>query len=245
MFAQLYHAHHSRHIEDLPFWLDLAGRQGGPILELGCGAGRVLLALAKAGSIAFGLDRDAAMLALLQQHAGPWLVSRCPVFLADMSAFHLAQQFPLILLPCNTLSALPSTIRSAMLRLVRSHLSPGGLFAASMPNPALLARLPRRAEPEVEEIFPHPVDGEPVQVSSTWQRDGQHFIASWHYDHLLPDGRVERFDIQVSHDLQSVDHYIGELNQAGLRLESSFGDFDGSIFTKESPNLILLARPGA
>ena len=40
MDPALYHAHHSRHLEDLPFWDWLAMKYPGPILELGCGTGR-------------------------------------------------------------------------------------------------------------------------------------------------------------------------------------------------------------
>ena len=39
--AMLYHTHHGLHDEDIPFWLALATRYGDPILELGCGTGRV------------------------------------------------------------------------------------------------------------------------------------------------------------------------------------------------------------
>jgi ubiquinone/menaquinone biosynthesis C-methylase UbiE len=48
MFPQLYHIHHNAHTEDLPFWLKLAQQQGGPVLELGCGTGRVLIPLIQA-----------------------------------------------------------------------------------------------------------------------------------------------------------------------------------------------------
>jgi SAM-dependent methyltransferase len=242
LFAQLYHAHHNCHNEDLPFWLELARQQGAPILELGCGTGRVLLSLIRNGLTTFGLDHDVDMLAVLQEQAGSELAPRCPIFLADMGAFRLARQFTLILLPCNTLSTLPLLTRRATLAQVRAHLSPQGLFAASLPNPALLARLAGQAGSEVEDIFPHPIDGEPVQVSSAWLRSERTFTISWYYDHLLPDGRVERFITQVSHELLSVESYFDALHQAGLQIQATFGDFDGSAFTQESPNLIFLAK---
>jgi SAM-dependent methyltransferase len=242
MYAQLYQAHHMSHTEDLPFWQKLASRQKGPILELGCGTGRVCIALAHTGYTVYGLDHDAEMLAVLQFQASPEQASRCPVFQADMTAYRLACQFPLILLPCNTLSALAAGARRATLARVYEHLSPHGLFAASLPNLALLRRLPRRVEPEIEEIFPHPIDGEPVQVSSTWQRSAGFFTTFWHYDHLLPDGRVDRFSAQVSHQLLSVDETVGEFRQAGLTIETVYGDFDQSPYTQDAPQLIILAN---
>jgi SAM-dependent methyltransferase len=242
MFPQLYHAHHNHHSEDLPFWLKLAAQQAGPIFELGCGTGRVMLALARAGYTMFGLDNDAAMLDLLQMQVSPDLASRCHFFQADMAAFHLERQFALILLPCNTFSALSPTTRRVALAHIRQHLSTNGLFVASLPNPAVLIRLPQRADEEIEEIIPHPIDGEPVQVSSAWQRSAGYFTNTWHYDHLLPDGRVERLTTQIRHTLLSVESYADEFRRAGLRIETLYGDFDQSPYTENSPSLIILAQ---
>jgi SAM-dependent methyltransferase len=242
MLAQLYQAHHSRYNEDLPFWLDLASRQGSPILELGCGTGRVLLPLARAGYDVFGLDHDTEMLALLQTQAVAEGASRGCFFQADMGAFHFARPFALILLPCNTLSTLAPETRRLMLACTRQHLASNGLFAASLPNPALLKRLPPQAGTDIEDIFPHPTDGEPVQASGTWQRHPGSISMAWHYDHLLPDGRVERLTAQTSHTLQPAESYAGEFRQAGLRVEGIYGDFDRSPYTEDSPSLILLAQ---
>jgi len=52
--------------EDLDYWLDLAEEHGDPILELGCGTGRVLLNLARRGHAITGLDNSPDMLARLQ-----------------------------------------------------------------------------------------------------------------------------------------------------------------------------------
>jgi len=48
---------------DVPFWRRLAADARGPILELGCGTGRVTLPLARAGAAIVGIDRSTAMLA--------------------------------------------------------------------------------------------------------------------------------------------------------------------------------------
>ncbi len=241
-FPWLYHAHHILQLKDLSFWLDLAALQGDPILELGCGTGRVLLSLAKAGHRAYGLDNDSGMLAVLDQNLTSDLQSSVYFFQADLTAFHLGIQFALILLPCNTFSTLRASKRLSTLALVRQHLLPGGLFAASLPNPSVTRHLPQHADPEVEETFPHPVDGEPVQVSSAWERTAHHFIIHWHYDHLLPDGRVERQSAQVHHFLTSTTTYLEELNAAGMEVTHLYGDFDTSQYTSDSPYLILVAQ---
>ena len=182
------------------------------------------------------------MLRVLGQNIPAGLPMQTGVLQADMTAFHLASNFGLILLPCNTFSMLSVSQRLSTLARVRQHLHPKGQFAASVPNPVLLRRLPRRAEAEVEQSFPHPIDGEPVQVSSAWERTSREFKLTWIYDHLLPDGRVERFTAQAHHTLAGVATYEEELSQAGLELVNRWGDFDGSPYEVGSPNYIFIAR---
>ena len=240
MFPILYHAHHKRYQEDLPFWLELAARQGDPVLEMGCGSGRVLGPMAEAGYDMYGLDNDPGMLAVLKENLSPGLVGQTHIFAGDFTSFCLSLRFPLIILPCNTYSTLSTRGRQATLERAHQHLRPGGIFAASLPNPALLRILPGRSDPEIEDTFPHPLDGEPVQVSSTWERTSQRFTVHWYYDHLLPDGNVERFTTQVQHNLVPLQTHIDEISQADLHVVNIFGDFEENPYSDDTPFLILV-----
>ena len=235
MLPALYHAHHNLHPEDLPFWLELARQQGDPILELGCGTGRVLGPLLEAGYDVQGLDNNPAMLLFLHRHR-----LEAKVFQADMGLFRLSKRFALILMPCNTYSTLPAETRQATLERIAEHLSPGGLFAASLPNPFSLLDLHAHGEPVIEEIFQHPETGNPVQASSSWKRSKRSFSLSWHYDHLLPDGTVERSSLIIQHHLLKAEDYSKEIQVAGLQVKAVYGDFDQSDYDQESPNLILM-----
>jgi SAM-dependent methyltransferase len=266
VLPSFYHAHHSRDMEDLPFWLGLARKAGSPILELGCGTGRLLAPLAKAGLEAYGLDREARWLAFLLSNldgvesppakgstraisqvpwhplafVGPHVFMGPHVFVGDMTAFHLALDFALIFLPCNTFSTLSRAERLATLDCVRRHLRPGGLFAASLPNPAALKRLPRKGESEMEEEFFSPESGDPVQVSSAWERNRDVLVIWWHYDHLFPDGRVERTTVETHHLLADVSEYRQDLALAGLKTVEENGDYDGGPFREDSPYWIFI-----
>ena len=241
-FPLLYHTHLSLHPEDLPLWLDLAARCGAPILELGCGTGRVLTPLAEAGYGVYGMDKDAGMLAVLQRALRPDCKPWVRLLLGDFAAIPLKIGFNLILMPCNTFSTLSQDIRLIVLKQVKTCLAPGGMFAASLPNPELMYHLPRRGEAQIEDVFFHPADGEPVQVSSQWERIADQLAVTWDYDHLLPDGRVERLSTRVHHYLASREEYGSEFNTAGLQLTALFGDYDRSEYTPRSPYLILLAQ---
>jgi SAM-dependent methyltransferase len=202
----------------------------------------VLLSLAEAGHRVYGLDHDFGMLAVLQQKLRPELRSGVHIWQGDFTEFQVAKRFELILLPCNTYSTLAPADRKACLQNVYAHLAPDGRFAVSLPNPALLQRLPAHSSAEVEEAFPHPLDGEPVQVSSAWDRRGSLFTVQWHYDHLLPDGQVERVSSVIQHYLTDVSAYEQEMLDAGLGLEARYGDFDFSSYRRQSAYWIGVAR---
>ena len=245
LFPLFYHAQHQSYLEDLPFWLGLAAAQRSPILELGCGSGRVLMPLAKAGYRVIGLDNDAEMLATLKTRITPAVKASISLLLADATRIPLAGRFSLIVMPCNTLSTFTRQAQADVLSGVRLLLAQGGAFVASLPNPELLLRMPRQSEPEIEDTFPHPLTGEPVQVSSSWKKTTGYLFVTWHYDHLLPDGGVERLTSQVRHRLDSTQDYLDAFSAAGLQVERLYGDFDGSAYQLKSENLIIQARPAA
>jgi SAM-dependent methyltransferase len=237
----LYHAHHSLDTEDIPFWLELAAQVGDPVLELGCGTGRVLVPLVQAGYHCVGLDHDLSMLKFIQANIDPQLQPTPNLIMADISRFNLAVQFPLIILPCNTLSTLEEVQRKSCLGCVRRHLATGGLFAVSLPNPESLGSLPARSAIELEDGFILPQTSNPVQVSSTWRRMKNTFCLTWIYDHLLPDGTVDRLKVETIHQLIPAVEYINDIQDAGMRVTDVFGDFDRSVYTSDSPALIILA----
>ena len=241
MYPSLYHAHHSRNAEDLSFWLELAAQLGDPVLELGCGTGRVLIPLVQGGYRCVGIDHDLAMLKFLQANLDPREKPVPQLIEADISYFYLAAKFPLIILPCNTLSTLDTDQRRACLRCTCWHLQEGGTFAVSLPNPAALRRLPAKETSELEDEFFHPLSGNPVQVSSSWRKTMHTFTLTWTYDHLFPDGTVERVNIDTVHQLTSTEGYIDDIRSAGLKISAIYGDYDRSAYNTDSPSLIILA----
>ena len=240
----LYHAHHGTFAADLPFWEALAARAGGPVLALGCGTGRVALPLAAAGFPTVGVDWDAAMLAFLQRRVAARGGS-LPLGLVqtDFRALPFgAAAFPLAVLPCNTYTTMPPRERAAFLQGVARVLRPGGFFAFSAPNPALVAALPLQAEAEPEAAFRHPESGLPVQVSSGWRREGTRWTVRWHYDTLHPDGTAKRVTVSQIHWLAPVEAERGLLEAAGLHLVAEYGGFDHAPPAPDAPYWVVVAQ---
>lgn len=236
----LYHAHHLIYNEDLPFWIELALQQGGAVLELGCGTGRVLLPLAQMGIPMTGIDNDPDMLTFLRQGLPENLQPTLRIEAADMTDFDLGQSFSLVISPCNTWSTLSAAERAAALGCIARHLEPGGVFAFSVPGPHLLRELPARSDLKAEEDFPYGLDGEMLQVSSGWRRGKTHFTVNWQYDLLQADGAVQRFTAKAQHCLASVEDYQAEARAAGFTVSALYGDFEQSPYDEESDTLIMV-----
>jgi len=238
----LYHLHHLHETEDVKFWLTLADQSSGPILELGCGTGRLLAPLTERGYQVIGLDLDFSALAYLRNSVDDELLDQIRIFQSGMDSFHLNENFSMIFLACNTLSTLDMETRKLTYKRIVKHLGPGGVFAASIPNPVYLNELPTQGDLELEDMLTHPATGNPIQVISGWERTNTSVIFRWYYDQLFPDGRVLRDTVETRHHLTSLDEYIAELRLEKLNLIQVFGNYEHSNYGEESPYSILITE---
>ena len=119
-----------RYAADLPVWRELAEAEGGPVLDLGAGTGRVTLDLARRGHRVVALDRESAFLAALRERAGALPVE---TVVGDASGFDLGDRlFGLVIAPMQTIQLLGARGRKGFLKSVRKHLAPGGLVACAL-----------------------------------------------------------------------------------------------------------------
>src|ERR1043166_9399508 len=84
---------------DLPFYVELARQIGGPILEMGCGTGRVLLPIAREGIEIDGLDNSPAMLKIFHQqiqNEPEEVRKRITLHEGDMRQFRAQKEYSLV-----------------------------------------------------------------------------------------------------------------------------------------------------
>jgi 2-polyprenyl-3-methyl-5-hydroxy-6-metoxy-1,4-benzoquinol methylase len=118
--------------QDVDLIVSLAREFGGPVLELGCGSGRITVPLASSGIEVVAVDRNPWMLSNLRRKFESTVAdvgARVQVVETDICDFDLDAQFPFIIAPYNVLCYLldPAQLRLC-LRAVHRHLKPGGHF---------------------------------------------------------------------------------------------------------------------
>src|SRR5262245_61218854 len=121
---------------DVAFYRSLAQEVGGPVLELGCGTGRVLLPIAALGIPCVGVDASPAMLAVLRAKNPP---PNLELVEGRMESFDLGdRRFRLVTCPFRAFQHLLTVeAQLAALANVRKHLAPGGAFAFDVFDPKL------------------------------------------------------------------------------------------------------------
>ncbi len=137
---------------DLELWDRLAREAAGPVLELGSGAGRVTLHLARHGRAVWALDRDEQLIEALLENASREGLAVHAVS-ADARTMALRESFELIIAPMQLVQMLGgSEGRLRAMERASSHLAPSGrLAAAIVEHPAAAVEGATEGLPDVRE----------------------------------------------------------------------------------------------
>jgi len=222
------------------YWLGIAERYGGPILELGCGTGNITIPLAEAGFEAAGLDNAQEMLAYADIKSKQAGVDVRFVH-ANMMDFAIDERFALIMLPSNNIGHLhdPREV-NACLTTARKHLAPGGHLAIDVfvPSVSLLSKGPDAHEVLAE--YEAPDGSGPCELSavSIYEPDTQ--IKRSRTRHKIPG----RPDVMGTLDVKM--YYPQELDlllmHNGFQIVEKYGGYDRSSFGPESRKQLVIAQ---
>lgn len=225
----------------LAHYAALAERYPGPVLELACGTGQLLVPIAQGGREAVGLDLSRPMLDAARQRA-----SRAGVAVelveGDMREFDLGRRFSLVFVARNSLLHLSAAEDFlATFAAVRRHLMPGGAFALDVFNPSV--RMLAQPAGERHLVMRRPTDafGElTVEEIADYDAATQVNRATWY---ISAPGRPDAWVAPL--ELRSI--FPQELPlllaAGGFRLLSRAGDMDGSPFTSDSMRQVCVCEP--
>lgn len=243
-FARYYDADFRDYRDDLPFYVELARRTGGPILELMCGTGRLLLPLAEAGYQLTGIDLSPAMLAIARERAVEGgLADRIELLEADVRDVPLpSKTFALAFVAVNSFMHLEEVRdQLACLGNLRRALTPRGLLVIDLfnPDPAELLREDNRLVLDRE----YWLEGRHVQKFVAIESDAAAQLShvTYFYDETDSDGRLSRTTMRFN--MRWLYRYELEhlLARAGYSMRQLYGSYELDQYGTGSPRLIAVA----
>jgi ubiquinone/menaquinone biosynthesis C-methylase UbiE len=115
--------------DDRYFFLDVVKKYGQPVLDVGCGTGRILLDFMQQGFDIDGVDNSPDMLALLHQKAER-LKLKPTVYQQEMHELSLPRKYQTILVPSSSFQLLlNASLPPVTMNRFYEHLLPGGVLA--------------------------------------------------------------------------------------------------------------------
>ena len=239
-----------RNRKDVSFFVDAAKESKGPILEVGCGTGRILIPTAREGLNITGLDLSTGMLAQCREKLAKesWQVQEKAVLVqADMRNFELSGRFGLVTIPFRPFQHLVSVEdQIACLTSIQRHLIPKGILILDLFNPSLPALAKEDYQTEkIDTEFNMPDGRRVVRKSRAASRDlwrqVQDIELIYYVTH--PDGREER--IVHAFPMRYFFRYEVEhlLARTGFKVEQVYAGYDKSPYGSKYPGeLIFVAR---
>jgi SAM-dependent methyltransferase len=201
---------------DLPLWRELALRAGGPVLEIGCGTGRVAIDLGRHGHHVLGVDTEPAFVTTLRERAAERRIE-VNAELGDVRTLEVTGEFALIIVPMQTIQLLANAEeRVQALKAMRGHLAPRGLIALAIVDGDLDAGESDALAPSIPDVAE--LDGWvysslPVELRA---QDGR-LVISRLRQIVTPDGDITDERAEISLAVLDQTALEGEAARAGLR----------------------------
>ena len=240
--ADLYDLEYS-HDYDVAFWLSLAEREGGPIVEWGAGTGRLAIPLAGAGFEVTGVELSETMVEKGRQKGGTaeWICG-------DMRSAKLGRRYALAFCAFNSFLCLLGVDEAlAFLRNAREHLKPGGLLGIEVSAFSPEELVDPSGGPQLRHDFTRELPDGRLDRFSVSRYDAASQLLRMRLFYELYGASGELRD-RRAHDLTI--RVVGRaelglmLRLVGLEVEAVYGGFEGEPFVAESNHLIVLARKG-
>jgi ubiquinone/menaquinone biosynthesis C-methylase UbiE len=243
-YAPFYDWENARTIgrRDVRFWQRLGGRAGGPVLELGCGTGRLLLPLARTGARVTGVDRSAPMLARAAARRRRLPRARRPVIIrADIRALPFpARSFRVVIAPYGMLqSVIPDRDLAAAIGEAARVLRPGGVLGVDL-VPDLAAWEEYTDRVSLRGAGP---GGRRITLVETVRQDRRRGLTTFEDRFIVRHrGRTTSQSFHLTFRTRSMHETIGQLGRAGFDVEAVCGDYRGGPWDPAASVWVVVAR---
>jgi SAM-dependent methyltransferase len=237
---------------DVAFYVARARAAGSPVLELGCGTGRVLFPVAEAGLEIVGLDASPDMLGVAEKKltaSSPDVRRRVHLLRGDMRDFTLGRRFSLVTIPYRAfLCNLTVDDQLRTLTYVRQHLTTDGrlVFNVFDPHVGKLAAGRWITSPEQRRELRHPSTGNPVLVDEDFRFDLERQLVEGAFVFEERDAATGAVlgTCRAPLTLRYVFRWEMEhlLARAGFRVETLSGDFGGGPFRAGGEQVWVASR---
>jgi SAM-dependent methyltransferase len=234
-------------LDDLEFYATLAKNCCGPVLELGCGTGRLLIPLAERGIRITGLDNSKAMLRVCEsklKDAPDYVRDLVTLVQADMCRFHLGSVFGMVFISCNTFLHLTdeSSARAA-LKAARDHLAEDGIFVIHNLIPDLDEMRASDGTTTIYEHY-HPTRDTVLRTSFTATYDLDRCVE---HDVMVVeelDGDTVLRKATSEHDITyySPSRLRALMESCGLRAHAEYGSVGSDPLTSDSTEAIFVCK---
>lgn len=233
---------------DVRYYVEVAKKAKGPVLELGAGNGRITLPLARHGVRVTAVDHSRPMLRDLRERLADEpaeVAERVTVVEGDIRDVRLRKKFARVFCPFNTALHLydrPSVER--FFTTVKRHLSPRGELVVdlSVPLAENLARDPEK--PYGSPPFRHPVEGR-VRYSELFDYDPIRQVLLVTMQFFPADKDRPAFATPLAHRQFYPQEWEALMHYNGFTKMRVFGDFFGGPLTSESDVMVWHAVPKA
>jgi len=235
---------------DLPFYLELAQQFAGPILEIACGTGRVLLPIARKGIRIHGVDNSRPMLEILTNTLArePQDVrQRVTLHEGDMRDFRLDAQYPLVIIPFRPMQhmlTVPDQVSA--LTTAALHLSDTGILAFDVFYPKF-EMLTAKIGEEVAEMEWTPGSDQTTTVRRFFRKDSVDKINQiFHFTFIYRTSRAGELILEETEAFKlayfTYPHLRALFLLAGLEPVAEYGSFAKAPLDNSSEQMIFLLR---
>lgn len=245
--ARFYDAENRDKVDDLALYSELAEEYGGPILDVGCGTGRVMLHLAQEDYDVHGIDSEYTMLERAEgkREAHPHLEDKMTFYHGDVLTTPIEKRFRMVLLTFNALMHFhEQDTQIKLLKRMRELLDVGGVVVIDLPNAGETFASEDSDQLTLARTFLEPESGNMVmqQSVSYLDRTTQVMHVTWFYDEITADGTVKRTMAPLNMRYFFYSEVQLLLMLTGFELVETYGDTDGSPLEDGTPRMIMIAR---